>query len=374
MLREALENLLARAGITINGPNPWDMQVHDERLYRRIFRERNLGLGEAYMDGWWDCTALDQFFYRLIRFNVADRVRGGLLYQLRFLPELLFNRQSRSRSHVIAHRHYDRGNDLFLSFLDSRNQYSCGYFAGTDDLETAQAQKLDMICRKLSLAAGLHLLDIGCGWGGLARFAAEQYGCRVTAINVSREQLRHAREYCAGLPITLIECDYRALQGDFDRIVSVGMFEHVGARNYRTFMRVVQRCLREDGIFLLHTIGGNTACLSNDPWMKRYIFPVGVLPSPEQITRAIEGLFVIEDWHNLGPHYDLTLMAWNRNFLKAWPSLEGKYDARFKRMWHYYLLSCAGAFRARGIQVWQIVMTRLGSGRAQPECRNVNAA
>jgi cyclopropane-fatty-acyl-phospholipid synthase len=231
-----------------------------------------------------------------------------------------------------------------------------------------------MICRKLSLSTGLHLLDIGCGWGGLAHHAAERYGCRVTAINVSREQLRYAREYCAGLPVTLVESDYRAVRGSFDLIVSVGMFEHVGGKNYRTFMRVVHRCLSEDGIFLLHTIGGNTACLGNDPWMKRYIFPVGVLPSPDQITGAVEGLFVIEDWHNLGPHYDLTLMAWHRNFLKAWPTLEGKYDARFKRMWQYYLLSCAGAFRARGIQVWQIAMTRLGSGRPQPECRNMAAA
>lgn len=374
MYRAWISDLLARAGIVIDGPHPWDMRVHDERLYHRIFRERNLGLGEAYMEGWWDCPALDQFFHRLLASGVTDRVRGSVAHWLRFLPDLLLNRQTRHRSPIIARTHYDIGNDLFLSFLDSRNQYSCGWFRDTDDLEQAQVNKLELIAGKLELKNGHLLLDIGCGWGGLARHMAERHGCRVTAVNISAEQMRFARDYCAGLPVELVECDYRALHGSFDRIVSVGMFEHVGHRNHRTFMQVVHRCLRDDGIFLLHTIGGNTACIGNDPWMNRYIFPIGELPGPEQVAHAADRLFVIEDWHNLGPHYDRTLMAWYGNFRKAWPRLSAHFDTRFKRMWEYYLLSCAGAFRARCIQVWQIVMTRLGSGREQPACREGLAA
>ena len=226
-----------------------------------------------------------------------------------------------------------------------------------------------MICRKLNLNASDRVLDIGCGWGGLAKYAAERFGCRVTGVNISREQLRSAREFCQDLPVRFEDRDYRTIEGCFDKIVSVGMFEHVGRKNYRAFMRTVHRCLRDDGAFLLHTIGGNTSRTGCDPWVTRYIFPNGMLPSTAQIARAAERLFVIEDWHNLGPHYDRTLMAWNANFQEAWPRLQAQYDARFKRMWEYYLLSCAGAFRARNIQIWQIAMTKYGAGTRQPVCR-----
>jgi len=183
-------------------------------------------------------------------------------------------------------------------------------------------------------------------------------------VNISREQLCFARNACKDLPVRFLDCDYRAICGTFDKIVSVGMFEHVGRKNYRTFMKIVHRCLNDTGIFLLHTIGSNRSQVNLDPWFNRYIFPNGMLPSTAQIAKAFEGLFVIEDWHNLGLHYDKTLMAWNDNFRKAWPRLQEKYDTRFKRMWEYYLLSCAGAFRARRIQVWQILMTK------KPECGN----
>jgi len=207
------------------------------------------------------------------------------------------------------------------------------------------------------------VLDIGCGWGGLAKYMAERSGCSVTGVNISREQLGYAREFCKGLPVTFLDCDYRVVKGSFDKIVSVGMFEHVGCKNYRTFMQVVRRCLKPDGIFLLHTIGSNVSQTGCDPWINRYIFPNGMLPSIAQIARATEGLLAIEDWHNLGPHYDKTLMAWNANFQKAWPNLQSRYDERFRRMWTYYLLSCAGAFRARNIQVWQVVMTPVGTSQ-----------
>jgi len=370
MVSDTIRDLLEHAGIRINGPNPWDIQVHDARWFGRVVREKNLGLGESYMDGWWECGQPDEMICRLLCSGLEDKVRVGLRYQLRLLPAVLFNLQSSSRARKIAEHHYDLGNDLFFSFLDPYNQYSCGYFQDTDDLNRAQEKKLELTCKKLNLNASDHLLDIGCGWGGLAKYAAERFGCTVTGVNISTEQLEYAKKFCRGLPVHFQDCDYRAIEGHFDKIVSVGMFEHVGQKNYRAFMKKVRRCLKDEGIFLLHTIGGNTSRIGCDPWITRYIFPNGMLPSTAQISRAVENLFVIEGWHNLGPHYDRTLMAWNRNFQKAWPRLEKKFNGRFKRMWEYYLLSCAGAFRARSIQVWQIVMTPYGVGASQPPCRN----
>ncbi len=364
-----LQELLASADIRLNGSNPWDIQVKDARWFERVWREKNLGLGESYMDGWWECAQLDEMFYRLLRCGLERQVRGSLRYLLSYLPGVLFNLQSRLRSRIIARHHYDLGNDLFLAFLDDYQQYSCGYFEKTDDLHRAQLDKLALIAGKLQLSNSDHVLDIGCGWGGLARYVATQYGCQVTAVNISREQLHYARERCDGLPVHFRDCDYRSIDGRFDKIVSVGMFEHVGLKNYRTFIEVAHRSLKDEGIFLLQTIGSNISQRGCDPWVVKYIFPNGMLPSPAQIGKAAEGCFVIEDWHNLGPHYDKTLMAWNRNFQQAWPALKDRYDERFKRMWEYYLLSSAGAFRARSIQVWQIVMTKHGSGRAQPACR-----
>lgn len=368
-LRRTITELAEQAGIRINGPDPWDIRVKDDRVYARVFRERNLGLGESYMDGWWECERLDEMAYRLLSSGLADKIRGNWRYLLRLLPAVLCNLQSRGRARVIADHHYDLGNDLFLSFLDPYNQYSCAYFDGTDDLDQAQVSKLALICGKLDLRPLDQVLDIGCGWGGFARYAAERYGCTVTGVNISQEQLRFARDFCTGLPVRFMDCDYRSITGIYDKIISVGMFEHVGCKNYRAFMQVARKCLKDQGLFLLHTIGANVSQKTCDPWVTKYIFPNGMLPGVAHIARAAEGLFVIEDWHNLGPHYDKTLMAWHDRFRKAWRRLEGTYGPRFKRMWDYYLLSCAGAFRARRIQVWQIVMTKEGSGRSQPVCR-----
>jgi cyclopropane-fatty-acyl-phospholipid synthase len=369
MVTEILQELLASADILLNGSRPWDIRIKDDRWYKRVWREKNLGLGESYMEGWWDCERLDEMFFRLLGCGLDEKVRGSLRYMLSFLPATLFNLQSRFRSRKVAKQHYDLGNDLFLAFLDDYQQYSCGYFEETEDLHQAQQNKLALIAGKLQFTAGDQILDIGCGWGGLARYAVERHGCRVTAVNISREQLRYARESCQGLPVEFLDSDYRSLNSRYDKIVSVGMFEHVGRKNHRTYMKVVHRCMKDEGIFLLHTIGSNVSRNCCDPWVNRYIFPNGMLPGPSHIGKGVEGLFVIEDWHNFGPHYDKTLMAWNQNFQRAWPKLRDRYDERFKRMWEYYLLSCAGAFRARTIQLWQIVMTKQGSCRPQPACR-----
>ncbi len=367
--KEAVEELLSTAGVSINGTDPWDIQVNDDRFYRRVLGDGNLGLGESYMDGWWDCERLDEFVFRILEARLDNRVSGGLKYLWPTFTARLLNFQSRRRAGIIAHRHYDTGNDLFMSFLDPYNQYSCGFFDGTEDLHQSQLAKMNLVCRKLDLGEEDHLLDIGCGWGGLASYAARQTGCSVTAVNISAEQLHYAREFCKDLPVHFLDCDYREITGVYGKVVSVGMFEHVGPKNYRAFMKVVHRCLEEDGVFLLHTIGRNESGPSMDPWYNKYIFPNSVLPSMAQITRSVESFFIIEDVHNLGPHYDRTLMAWNDNFQRALPRLRDRYAERFIRMWEYYLLSCAGSFRARTVQVWQIVLTKYGT--PQPDCRGV---
>jgi cyclopropane-fatty-acyl-phospholipid synthase len=354
-----LRELLARADVQINGTRPWDMRVHDPRTYRRILTQWSLGAGESYVDGDWDCERLDMMFERLIRAGL-DRTAPAsarLRLLLESLRQRLFNLQSEARAHHVAERHYDAGNDVFEAMLDPRMIYSCAYWEHAQDLEQAQVHKLDMICRKLELGPGQTLLDIGCGWGGLARHAAERHGVRVTGITVSREQLALAEARCAGLPVTLRLQDYRALQGRFDKIVSVGMFEHVGLKNYAVYFDTVRRLLAPDGLFLLHTIGVDRRTPHTDPWIERYIFPNGKLPSPVEMAGAAEGRFVIEDWHNFGPDYDRTLMCWAERFEAAWPRLAPRYDEGFRRMFRYYLLSCAGFFRSRQGQLWQLVLS-----------------
>lgn len=357
---EVLRELVAQAGVCFNGDNPWDIQVHHPDVYTRILTHGSLGFGEAYMDGLWDCHALDQLIDRLLSADV-DRKLGGWV-RLRLFGEVLrhrlFNLQSRERAFQVGERHYDIGNDVFEAMLDPTMSYSCAYWKDTDDLESAQLAKLDLICRKLELEPGERLLDIGCGWGGLARHAAENYRVEVLGITVSREQQRLARERCAGLPVRIELMDYRDLDGRFDKIVSVGMFEHVGPKNYPVYFNTASRLLADDGLFLLHTIGSHKTTRHADPWIDRYIFPNGKTPSAEELAVALNGRFLIEDWHNFGQDYDRTLMAWWERFDHAWPRLEGRYDQRFYRMWRYYLLASAGFFRSRCGQLWQLVLSK----------------
>jgi cyclopropane-fatty-acyl-phospholipid synthase len=354
-----LAQLLLHAGVQINGPGPADMQVHDARVYADIFARWSLGLGETYMDGLWDCAQLDAFFDKVLGANLDRKVVGSA--RMRIAVEAFrhrfLNLQSARRAFQVGEQHYDIGNDVFEAMLDSRMIYSCAYWAQADTLEAAQEAKLDLICRKLELAPGMTLLDIGCGWGGLARFAAERYGVNVVGITVSREQQALARERCKDLPVQIELQDYRDLQGTFDRIASVGMFEHVGPKNYATYFDSVCRLLKPDGIFLLHTIGIETTSPHTDPWIDRYIFPNGKLPSASELSQALEGRLIIDDWHNFGQDYDRTLMAWWACFEAAWPRLRERYDERFYRMWKYYLHSCAGFFRCRQGQLWQLVLT-----------------
>lgn len=352
--------LLGIADIQIDGSRPWDIDVHDDSFYEQLLYRQNLGLGETYMDGLWDCQRVDEMIDKLISARLDEHAKVNPRVAVKYVLNKLLNYQTKSRSKIVAHKHYNIGNDLFKAMLDKETIYSCGYWQNASTLDEAQQDKMKLICDKLQLQPGMTLLDIGCGWGGLAKFAAEHYGVQVTGITISEEQKKLADVRCKGFPITIKLQDYRDLTGSFDRVVSVGMFEHVGYKNYRQYMTVAHRCLAEDGLFLLHTIGSNHSNYGSDPWLDKYIFPNSMLPSITQISNAISHLFTMEDWHNFGADYDKTLMAWHHNFNKHWNELKKNYDERFYRMWNYYLLSCAGMFRSRCIQLWQVVLSKNG--------------
>jgi cyclopropane-fatty-acyl-phospholipid synthase len=358
--KETIESLIQPAGIHINGSNPWDIKVHDNRFYQRLFAQESLGLGESYMDGWWESERLDQFFYHLLKSGLMGTHFNKLRKFIRLLLARIYNYQNKTRAFEVGQQHYDISFELYRRMLDKNLNYSCAYWNNTSDLEEAQEKKLDLICRKLYLEKGMRLLDIGSGWGSLAKYAAEKYDVEVVGVTVSKEQLKIAEERCKGLPIEFRLQDYRALNEKFDRVVSVGMFEHVGYKNYATYFNIVSNCLIEDGLFLLHTIGGNRSRVTGDPWVLKYIFPNSMLPSMFQVTEAAEGNLILEDCHNIGPHYDKTLLAWHQNFRHNWHDIHHLYDERFYRMWQYYLLSFAGAFRARLLQVWQLVYSKHG--------------
>ncbi len=355
--RDLVVNLLQRAGIELNGPGPADLQVHDDRFFLRVVRDRELGFGEAYQEGWWSARRPDELIAKMLSAHLKDRLRPGPKLIKVALEARLLNRQNRRRAASNASAHYDIGNDLYERMLDKRMLYSCAYWRDAEDLDAAQEAKLDLICRKLHLEPGMRLLDIGCGWGGLAQFAAERYGAVVTGISPAIEQVRLASRRCAGLDVEILQQDYRDAEGTFDRIVSVGMLEHVGPKNLDTFFEVNRRLLADDGIALHHTIGSNTLTRHTDAWFDRYIFPGGALPSIESLGRATRGDWAVEDVHNFGPDYDRTLMAWHRNIEAAWVDLPS-YDERFRRTWRYYLLASAAAFRVRQLQLWQVVVTK----------------
>jgi cyclopropane-fatty-acyl-phospholipid synthase len=357
-LRQIFNNAFSEVGITIDGDKPWDLQVHNPKLYNRILSSGALGFGEAYMDGWWDCEALDEFFFRVLYHRLDKRIPIDFYTIFYTLKAKLRNLQTKDRSKEVAYKHYDIGNKLYEKMLDKRMMYSCAYWEKAGNLDEAQEAKLDMICRKLKLEKGMRLLEVGCGWGGFARYAAEKYGVSVVGITISEQQAVLAREFNEGLPVEIRMQDYRDVDEKFDRVVSIAMLEAVGYRNFRQYMEVAERNLTQDGIFLIHTIGGNYDAKTTDPWIDKYIFPNGMLPSASQLSKAWQGLFVLEDWHNFGPYYEPTLLAWLKNFEDSWDSIKADYDETFYRMWRYYLNASAASFRSRKNHLWQIVLTK----------------
>lgn len=363
-MKKFVHRLFESCDVRIGGDRPGDIRVKDERFYRRIFLERSLGAGESYMDGWWECDALDEFFTKVLGAEIERRLPAGRwLQRANNLYHRWTNYQSRTRAAQVAERHYNIGNDLYTRMLGPSMAYTCGYWRDAGMLDEAQYAKYELVCRKIDLRPTDRLLDLGCGFGGFARYAAQNYGCTVVAVNIAREQIEFARSACAGLPVELVLCDYRDVaaytrtQRRFDKVVSIGLCEHVGHSNYRGFLSIVRSLLEEHGLFLLHTIGNKRTRFYADPWIDRYIFPNGMTPSLKLLSEALEDLFLVEDLHNFGADYDRTAMAWLHNFHESWEHLQDAYDQRFYRMWTYYLSAGAGSFRARDQQLWQFVLS-----------------
>ncbi|MDP4267677.1 MAG: cyclopropane fatty acyl phospholipid synthase [Bacteroidota bacterium] len=358
--KKIAEEILEYADIKINGGNSWDIQVYNEDFYHRAITEGELGIGESYMEGWWDVNNVDEFIFRILRAHLDEKIKRNFRIMAKVFSAKIFNFQSKNKSFYNGQRHYDLGNDLFQNMLDQRMNYSCAYWKETSDLDRAQENKLDLICRKLYLKPGMRVLDIGCGWGAFGKYAAEKYNVEVVGITVSKEQVKLGENLCKGLPVKFHLMDYRDLNEKFDRLVSVGMIEHVGCKNYRTFFEIAHKSLKDDGLFLLHTIGSNISQNSINLWTAKYIFPNALIPSIAQLGKAIEKLFVVEDWHNFGTDYDKTLISWYNNFINNWEKIKNNYPNHFFRMWKYYLLSSAASFRSRSNQLWQIVLSKNG--------------
>ena len=357
--KEKITGILEQCGITVNGGNDWDVQVLDERFYSRVLLKWSLGFGESYMEGWWNTEALDELVCRMFMTGITEK-HNDLPGTVDMCKSRLFNLQTKMRARKVVQEHYDLGNDMYNKMLGDTMQYTCAYWKRAATLDEAQQHKLDLICRKLQLKEGERVLELGCGWGGFAQFAATNYGVQVDAYNISKEQVEYARERNRGLPVNVYLADYRDAKGVYDKVAAIGLCEHVGYRNYSTLMKVAYRSLKKHGLFLLHSIASNTSTTYCEPWFNKYIFANGMLPSVKQLGETMEGLFVMEDWHNFGPDYDRTLVAWFHNFDKHWPLYKEQYGDRFYRMWKYYLLSFAGAFRARQTQLWQVIMSKDG--------------
>lgn len=359
--KHVVEEILAPADIKINGDRPWDIRVKDERFYERILRDGSLGFGESYMEEWWDTEALDECMFHILRANLENKIKPSWEARWDILKAKLLNMQAKGdRSSKVIDAHYEIGDELYEYMLGKTLAYTCAYWKNATTIDEAQRAKFDLIAKKVGLKPGMRVLDLGCGWGGFAKHIAEKYKVEVVAVNLSEKQVAYAKKICEGLPVEVYAQDYREAKGKFDRIISIGLMEHVGNKNYRGFMELAHRCLKDDGLVLIHTIGRDTSAITLDPWINKYIFPNGHLPSIQQLGQAMEGLFVMEDWHNMSANYDATLMSWFHNFDANWEKIKSDYPDPFYRMWKYYLLSCAGAFRARTMQLWQIVLSKEG--------------
>lgn len=365
-MRHEVEILLNQVGIELNGSNPWDIKINDHRFLDAILYNHSIGSGEAYMDGWWDCDRLDELFFRICHHKYERKFYSQIDIAYTSTKNALINQQTPKRSEDVAKTHYNLGNRLFECMLGSSMAYTCAYWKDAKSLDEAQFAKYDLVCRKAQLKPGDTVLEIGCGFGGLAKYMVEHYGVSVVAMDIAEEPAKYAKELCKNLPVEIYHCDYRAHHiynpegKKFDKIVSVGVLEHVGYKNYAKLLNLSRSMIKDDGIFLLHSIGGNISVNFCEPWINKYIFPRGMLPSLKQMGKAFEHRFIVEDWQNFGAYYENTLLSWHRNFNDHWPELKDQYDERFRRMMNYYLLSCAGGFRARSMQLWQFVLTPTG--------------
>lgn len=347
---------------------PLHLQIHNPNTYDRILAFGTLGFCEAYMEGWWDeannnLIELIGLFYRSnVYAKARDKVTIALALKviqqrLRTLPVLIQN----SRRNV--QHHYDLGNDFYQLFLDPTLTYSCGYRVHeTDSLEQMQLQKYDLICRKLALKPGETLIDIGCGWGGMLIYAAERYGVSGTGITLSVEQAKLAQERIEQRGLTdkikIVIADYREIKGQYDKFVSIGMFEHVGKGNFATFMQKAADLLTPNGVGMLHTIVTQSQ-ERNGAWVDKYIFPGGYAPQLHELTHELwAAKLKVAHCENLKPHYAETLKRWAQNFTgnrDRITALSETYDERFLRMWYLYLQSFEASFRYGGLHVYQLL-------------------
>ncbi len=356
--------LLAVADIKIDGKRSQDVQVHNDNFYKRLFRKGSMGVGESYMEGWWDSKHLDDTFYHVFRADMPKKLGGKWKLAVYAASGVVLNLQTGRKAYKNAQHHYDIGNDLYEPMLGKTMAYTCAYWEwGAKDIDQAQEDKFELICKKLGLKKGMKVLDPGCGWGGLSAYMAKKYKVEVTCFTPAHEQITFIKKNTKGLKVTPKLTTWQDFKSNqkFDRIASIGMMEHVGPKNYKAYLKKMSNLLADDGLMLLHTIGNNKTTSRTDPWLDKYIFPGAVLPSVRNISKAAENLFVMEDWHSMGANYDKTLMCWYNNFKKSYSDLDhDKYDEKFYRMWEFYLLTCAALFRARSTQLWQIVYSKRG--------------
>ena len=356
-------------GVEINGPNAWDIQIHNESLYSRLFRDGSLGAGESYMDGWWDCNDLVELSFRVAKNNLL--LESGLPLFVHTTRSFLLNLQNKIRARIVGECHYDLPIPLWEKMLGASMIYTNGIWQDTDDLDTAGFAKYDLVCRKLELKKGDTLLELGCGWGAFLKYAATHYGCRCTGVTISKEQAKYASELCQSLPVKIHHCDYRdrdVYNPDdikYDAITTLGMTEHVGRKNYRQCMQIIYEQLRDCRLFLLES-SGNSKESAPDMFIQKYIFPYLDMPTVGSIDKYTRDFFVLEDMQTVSVDYAKTIIAWSNNFKKYWSDFDlsentfgGLSKNQFYRMWVYYLDCCAGVLKARTeTQAWQFLFSK----------------
>ena len=359
-----LAQLLASADIHLNGSRPWDIQIKHPQTLQRLLSQGGSALGESYMDGWWECQAIDLMVERAMRAGLQEKLATPRAWWESFKGGMR-PRDGVDQSRIVGRMHYAVGNQVFQAMLDPYMAHSCAYWVeGAQTLEEAQIAKLEMVCRKLQLRPGMRVLDMGCGWGSFMRYAAEHYGVTVLGLSNVPHQIELGKTLARHLPVQFELSDYAQFNTDgkskFDRIVSIGTFEQLGQAHVAAFFETAKRCLKDDGWMLLQTQGKSNRQRLLDAWNDKYIYPQGYLPRLDEVTQASEAHFVVEDVHNIGADHDRTLLHWHQRFEMAWPQLRLSHDERFYRMWRFHLLSSAASFRTRHHQMWQLVLSPKG--------------
>jgi cyclopropane-fatty-acyl-phospholipid synthase len=363
--KETVETFLNECEIQIDGANQGDIIVKDDRFYSMCINYGELGFGESYMYGYWDSKNLYETLYNGIKncHKVSYMNLNSIAFN-RYFNNMFYNNQTIDKASADVQAHYNKGNDLYERMLDKTNmQYTCGFFQDTNDLETAQIQKLNIIAQKLNLKPGEKLLDIGCGWGNLINFMTTNYGVKGIGITISSEQLKFCKEkYKDNKNAEFLLIDYRNIPDDmkFDKIVSVGMFEHVGKKNFEEYFDIVYKHLNDDGLALIHTMGQQSKMINataHSEWIDKYIFPGGEIPDWEDLSKIISKRFFIHDWHNFGKYYARTFEAWYNNINKRWNEIPN-YNEEFRRMWNFYLVSFIVNFDLCRLLLFQILISK----------------